>query len=181
MHGPLECQVSPFMVPAAMMTVMPALPKDSQAPDFTLSDADGGNFSLREALAAGPVILTFFKTTCPTCQYALPFLDRLAGELDGNGATAIAVSQDTTIDGERFIAEYGYETRQIFDTEDSGFPVSNAYGLTNVPTVFLIEPGGRIAHTMVSWSKADVEEIASKLGVAAPFQRGEDVLPFRPG
>ena len=169
------------MVPAAMMTVMPALPKDSQAPDFTLSDADGGNFSLREALAAGPVILTFFKTTCPTCQYALPFLDRLAGELDGNGATAIAVSQDTTIDGERFIAEYGYETRQIFDTEDSGFPVSNAYGLTNVPTVFLIEPGGRIAHTMVSWSKADVEEIASKLGVAAPFQRGEDVLPFRPG
>ncbi len=154
---------------------------NSRAPDFTLSDADGGEFSLYDALGTGPVMLTFFKTSCPTCQYGLPFIDRLAGRFDGSGSTAIAVSQDTAIDGERFIAEYGYETRQIFDTEDSGFAVSDAYGLTHVPTVFLIQPGGRIAHTMVSWSKADVEEIARKLGVQPPFRRGESVLPFRPG
>ena len=146
-----------------------------------VTPADGGKFSLHEALAAGPVMLTFFKTTCPTCQYGLPFLDRLAGKLDGSGATAVSVSQDTALDGERFKIEYEYATRQILDTEDSGFAVSDAYGLTNVPTVFLIGPEGRIAHTMVSWSKADVEEIARKLGVDPPFEPGEDVLPFRPG
>ena len=160
---------------------MPALPRSSQAPDFTLSDADGVEFSLYDSLRSGPVLVTFFKTDCPTCQYGLPFLDRLAGSLNGSGATAIAVSQDTVLDGERFISEYGYRTRQVFDSADSGYAVSDAYGLTNVPTVFLIEPGGKIAHTMVSWSKADVEQIARKLGVPAPFNPGESVLPFRPG
>ena len=164
-----------------MMRPMAALSVGSKAPDFTLSDADGGQFSLYGSLSEGPVVLTFFKTSCPTCQYALPFLDRLAANLDGSGATAITVSQDTPFDSERFIAEYGYATRQVFDPEDSGFEVSNAYGITNVPTVFLIDRDGRIAHTMVSWSKADVEEIAGKLRLDAPFSPEEDVLPFKPG
>ncbi len=163
------------------MKGMPALPRNARAPDFELTDADGVPFRLHEALAGGPVLLTFFKTDCPTCQYGLPYLDRLARSLEGRPATAIAVSQDTDREGEMFRLEFGYETRQVFDTLESGYEVSDAYGLTNVPTVFLVEPSGRIAHTMVSWSKADVEAIAAKLGAPAPFRSGESVLPFRPG
>jgi len=44
-----------------------------------------------------------------------------------------------------------------------------AYGLINVQTVFLVGPNGRIEHTVVSWSKADGEERAGKLGVDSPF------------
>ena len=160
---------------------MSALPQGSRAPDFVLSDADGEQFRLSSALRSGPVLVTFYKTDCPTCQYGLPFLDRLGGGLDGSGATAVVVSQDTPFHSERFSVEYGVLTRQLFDTEDSGFAVSDAYRLTNVPSTFLIAQDGRIAHTMVSWSKADVEEIARKLNVRPPFEPGEDVLPFRPG
>ena len=160
---------------------MAALSKHSRAPDFSLRDADGDEFNLYGALGKGPVLLTFYKSSCPTCQYALPFLDRLARSFDDTTISAVTVCQDPPLDAERFKAEFGFETRQVFDSEESGFVVSNAYGLTNVPTVFLINPGGGIAHTMVSWSKADVEEIARQLGVAAPFAPGEQVLPFRPG
>ena len=160
---------------------MAALPQGSRAPDFVLTDSDGEQFRLFSALRSGPVLVTFYKTDCPTCQYGLPFLDRLAGGLGGSGATAVVVSQDTPFESERFAAEYEFSTRQVFDTEDSGFAVSDAYGLTNVPSTFLIADDGRIAHTMVSWSKADVEEIARKLDVSPPFEPGEDVLPFRPG
>lgn len=160
---------------------MAALGRNASAPEFTLPDADGREFTLFEALRSGPVMLTFFKTTCPTCQYGLPFLDRLAAKLDGSGASSVAVSQDTPLDGERFKHELGYSTRQVFDSEEGGFEVSNAYGITNVPTVFLVEPDGRIAHTMVSWSKADVEELAAKLQVDPPFEPGESVLPYKPG
>ena len=160
---------------------MAALAQGSRAPDFALTDADGEQFHLSSALRSGPVLVTFYKTDCPTCQYGLPFLDRLAGGLGGSGATAVAVSQDTPFESERFAASYEFSTRQVFDTEDSGFAVSDAYGLTNVPSTFLIAQDGRIAHTMVSWSKADVEEIAWKLDVSPPFKPGEDVLPFRPG
>ena len=162
------------------MSSMAALPQDSQAPDFRLLDAEGEEFHLYTALESGRVLLTFYKASCPTCQYALPYLDRFDSMVDGSAA-AVTVSQDTPGDAERFNAEFGYATKQVFDTEDAGFEVSNAYGLTNVPTVFLVGPNGRIEHTMVSWSKADVEELAGKLGVDSPFQPGEDVLVYKPG
>lgn len=159
---------------------MAALPRGSRAPDFSLRDADGSEFQLYSALASGPVLLTFFKASCSTCDYALPYLDRFNANLNGSG-TAVAVSQDTPADAERFNLEHGYATRQVFDTEETGFAVSDAYGLTNVPTVFLVGTDGVIKHTMVSWSKADVEELAGKLGLDSPFLAGEDVLVYRPG
>ena len=159
---------------------MAALEQGSQAPDFRLQDADGGEFHLYSALESGPVLLTFYKTSCPTCQYALPYLDRVNSMLDGSAA-AVTVSQDSPQESERFGVEFGYRNQQVFDAEEAGFEVSNAYGLTHVPTVFLVGSGGRIEHTMVSWSKADVEELATKLGKDSPFQPGEDVLDFKPG
>ena len=159
---------------------MAALPRGSRAPDFSLRDADGSEFQLYSALASGPVLLTFFKASCSTCDYALPYLDRFHAELNGSG-TAVAVSQDTPADAERFNLEHGYATRQVFDTEETGFAVSDAYGLTNVPTVFLVGTDGLIEHTMVSWSRADVEELAGKLGLDSPFLADEDVLIYRPG
>ncbi len=160
---------------------MAALLAGQSAPDFRLLDANGEEFHLSRQLRAGPVLLTFFKTDCPTCQYALPFLDRFGKALDGMSAETVAVCQDRPAEAERFAAEFHYETRVVFDKLESGFPVSNDYGLTNVPTVFLIQQDGRIAHSAVSWSKPDVEEIAAKLGVRAPFLPGERVQPFRPG
>ena len=163
------------------MRRMAALSAGVDAPDFRLLDADGVEFHLLRQLDTGPVVLTFFKTSCPTCQYGLPYLDRLASDLAGTTAESIAVCQDSPGDAERFKLEFNYKTRVLFDTEEADFPVSNSYGLTNVPTVFLIQPQGDIAHTGVNWSKSDVEEIAGKLGVTAPFGPGEEVLSFRPG
>ena len=53
---------------------MAALNAGVLAPDFTLPTVQGGQVSLRQALAKGPVVLVFFKVSCPVCQYALPFL-----------------------------------------------------------------------------------------------------------
>ena len=56
---------------------MAALNPGTVAPDFTLQAMDGKRFSLFETLDQGPVLAVFFKISCPTCQYALPFLQRL--------------------------------------------------------------------------------------------------------
>ena len=160
---------------------MAALKSGTDAPDFRLLDAGGEEFHLRRQLDTGPVVLTFFKTSCPTCRYGLPYLDRLASALEGTTAESIAVCQDTPGDAERFKLDFDFKTRVVFDTEEADFPVSNAYGLTNVPTVFLIQRHGDIAHTGVGWSRSDIEEIAAKLGVSTPFSPGEVVLPFKPG
>ncbi|MGB8734029.1 MAG: hypothetical protein WCC99_22450, partial [Candidatus Sulfotelmatobacter sp.] len=67
------------------------------------------------------------------------------------------------------------------------YPVSNAYGLTNVPTIFWIAADGEIELSSVGWLKADFSEINRKMaefGRTAPatlFQPGEDVRDFRAG
>jgi hypothetical protein len=67
------------------------------------------------------------------------------------------------------------------------YPVSNAYGLTNVPTIFWIAEDGEIEVSSVGWVKADYEAINRKLaetGKVAPaivFKPGEEVREFRAG
>jgi hypothetical protein len=67
------------------------------------------------------------------------------------------------------------------------YPVSNAYGLTNVPTIFWIAEDGEIEVSSVGWVKAEFELInrkmaeAGKIAAAAVFKSGEEVRDFRAG
>jgi hypothetical protein len=65
--------------------------------------------------------------------------------------------------------------------------VSNAYGITNVPTTFLISPDGKIELTSVGWSRRDMEELSRSLArslhiaPAQVFHPGEDVPASKAG
>ena len=56
---------------------MAALQAGVRAPEFSLPTVDGKHLSLAEALEKGPVVLAFFKVSCPVCQYAFPFYQRM--------------------------------------------------------------------------------------------------------
>ncbi len=166
---------------------MAALEPGSKAPDFSLPDRDGEMRSLRAALEKGPVLLTFFKVTCPTCQYALPFFDRLRKAAVESPVTFWAVSQNEPEGTAAFNREFDLEPPQLFDSEDENFPVSNAYGITHVPSSFLIEQDGTISISSVSWDKGEFEQISERLAAAASaadltvFNPGEDVLDYKAG
>jgi hypothetical protein len=67
------------------------------------------------------------------------------------------------------------------------FPVSNAYGLTNVPTAFWIAEDGEIEISSVGWVRQEFEEMARKAAAVAGtspkpvFQPSEQVADFRAG
>ena len=65
-----------------------------RAPDFDLQDDHGRVRSLREMVKSGPVLVAFFKTTCPVCQLAFPFLDRIHRVQAAQAITIFGVSQD---------------------------------------------------------------------------------------
>ena len=123
---------------------MAALNRGTSAPDFTLQTMNGKQFSLREALARGPVLAAFFKISCPVCQYAFPFLQRIYEAHGKKNVTIVGISQNGKKDTADFIREYGLTFPVLLD-ETSSYPVSNAYGLTNVPTTFWIAQDGEIA------------------------------------
>jgi cytochrome c biogenesis protein CcmG/thiol:disulfide interchange protein DsbE len=170
---------------------MAALPAGTKAPDFSLPAIsilvnDGGKFSLQEVLKQGPVLAAFFKVSCPTCQYTFPFLERLHRAHGGMKITIVGISQNNASDTAAFLKEYGVTFPTLLD-DLNGYAVSNAYGLTNVPTLFLIGQDGKIEITSVGWVKPEIEDINRKLAAAQQtqpipiFKPGEDVRDFRAG
>ena len=165
---------------------MAALTAGKTAPDFTSPTMNGAEFSLSTALRHGPVLLVFFKISCPVCQYALPFLERIYKSQRGKPVRVVGVSQDDRQGTAAFLREYGITLPVALD-DPKQYPVSNAYGLTNVPSLFLIAPDGAIEISSVGWSREEIEQINRRLAEAAGapaaplFLPGEQVADFRPG
>src|SRR5437764_8437192 len=110
------------------------LKNGDRAPDFTLKSVDGQPVGLADLLNRGQLLLAFFKISCPTCQYALPFLNRLRSE------NVVSVSQDDAVATREFNNAFQVTVPTLLDSARQHYPVSNAYGLTNVPAFYLIEP-----------------------------------------
>jgi peroxiredoxin len=165
---------------------MAALATGAKAPNFELPALDGKKFSLSEELAHGPIVLAFFKASCPTCQYAFPYLERLHRAYGSKGVRLIGISQNDAKETAAFIKEFGITFPVLLDDTRS-YPASNAYGLTNVPSIFWIAQDGEIEVSSVGWMKADFEEInrrmaeAGRIATAVVFRPGEDVRDFQAG
>ncbi len=166
---------------------MPALDAGVVAPEFTLPTVGGKQVSLKDALQKGPVLLAFFKVSCPVCQYAFPFYERVFQSNRSDNVTVLGISQDDAKKTKAFLEEYGVTFPVAIDDGSKGYATSNAYGLTNVPTAFLIAPSGEIEVSSIGWSKRDVEAIQQRLAdyrnqKPAPIWRGgESVQEFRGG
>jgi peroxiredoxin len=165
---------------------MAALVSGTKAPEFELKTTNGKPFSLRDELVRGPVVLAFFKVSCPTCQYAFPYLERLHKAYRQKGVKLVGISQNDAVETAAFMKDFGVTFSVLLD-EPSRYPVSNAYGLTNVPSTFWIAQDGEIEISSVGWVKAEFELInrkmaeADRVPPAAVFKPGEDVRDFRAG
>jgi peroxiredoxin len=165
---------------------MAALPAGTKAPEISLPSLDGSKFSLQAALKQGPVLAAFYKISCPICQYTFPFIERLHKAYGDKKITIVGISQNTQRDTAAFMKEYGVTFRNLLD-DPNGYAVSNAYGLTTVPSLFLIGQDGQIEITSVGWVKKEVEDINRKLAAAQQtplppiFRPGEDISDFRAG
>ena len=165
---------------------MATLKAGTSAPDFALPTIDGKKFSLRDAVARGPVLAAFFKVSCPTCQYAFPFLERIYKANGNKNVTIVGISQNEKKDTAAFMKEYGVTFPVLLD-DTKTYPISNAYGLTNVPSIFWIAQDGEIEISSVGWDRHEIEDMSRKAAEATGgraksiFQPGESVADFRAG
>ncbi len=149
----------------------------SRAPDFRLARLDDSETSLADLIANGPVVLVFFKITCPVCQLTLPFLDRIhqPGRLPVYG-----VSQNDSEDTQEFNGRFHIRFPVLLDRAKDKYPASNAYGISTVPTTFLVERDGTIARVIEGWSRKEIERLGGKAGIQ-PFRQGENVPEWKAG
>src|SRR5271168_3273716 len=157
------------------------------APDFSLKGLDGKDYVLGKLLERGPVVAAFFKISCPVCQFTFPFLERLYKRYGGDGVTFLGISQDDARDTKEFAKEFGATFPMLLDEKQKGYLASNAYGLTTVPTIFLIETDGTVKVSCMGFDKKELEAIAAELAerkkiALAPLFRPDEVVPAnKPG
>jgi peroxiredoxin len=166
---------------------MPELQAGVKAPEIKLPLVDGREFSLSHARQRGPVVVAFFKVSCPVCQFAFPYLERMY-KAYGNSrkVTLVGVSQDNAKDTEAFNREFGVSFPVLLD-DIAKYPASNAYKLTNVPSIFLISPEGEVETSIVGWSKQEMEGLGRTLAEASGalpvpiVLAGEKIPDYKPG
>jgi len=157
------------------------------APGFSLKGLDGKIYSLEALREKGPVVATFFKISCPVCQFTFPFLQRLYQRYGDDSVNFLGISQDDAKATAGFAREYGATFPMVLDEKEKGYPASIAYGLTNVPTIFLIDTDGAVRVASMGFVKDDLERIAAELAERrkiAPsplFRPNESVPANKPG
>ena len=158
-----------------------------KAPGFTAKALDGKEYSLAKLLQQGPVVAAFFKISCPVCQFTFPFLERLYRRYGSENVAFLGISQDDASSTKQFAKEFGVTFAMLLDEKQKGYAASNAYGLTNVPTIFLIEKDGSVKVSCMGFEKKGLEDIATelaghrKMAPSSLFLAGESVPAHKPG
>src|SRR5580704_153841 len=149
----------------------------SPAPPFQLKDLHGADVSLDQILGKGPVLFAFYKISCPVCQLTFPFLERLAAS---SSVQIVGISQDDSAATQAFNQRFGVTFPTLLDQSKDGYPASNAFGISSVPSMFLVEPDGHIAKAIGGFSKRDLEALGDRAGVQT-FRKEENVPEWKAG
>jgi len=155
----------------------------NRAPDFSLprlvEGESGEEVSLAGLLAKGPAVLVFFKISCPVCQMTLPFLERIHTAA-GAALPIYGISQNDARETRDFARHYGLTFPLLLDDEDADFVVSNAFGISSVPTLFVVEMDGAISTAAEGWSRRDIAALGERAGTN-PLRPSDNVPELKAG
>ena len=161
---------------------MTILGKGEPAPDFTLRDLEGQPHTL--SAGPWPTLLVFMKSTCGTCQFTAPYVQRLRETVPRRAARILLVMEDGEAEAREFATRHGLSGPVLLEQEP--WAVSAAYGLESVPGFFLVEEGTVVSTSFQAFQRDPLAEIAADLarrgghGSVRFFEEGE-VPVLRPG
>lgn len=113
-----------------------------------------------------PLLLAFFKTSCPTCKLAWPYLQRLHAAYGGTAVKVVGVSQNGAAESEDFFEEFGKAAFDLVLDPEPGFAASNAFRVEAVPHLVLISPEGSFEEIFSGWSKEKMEGLGTRFAAS---------------
>jgi len=131
------------------------------APDFTLSDLEGGRFYLN-AQKGKVLLLNFWSVHCVPCLQEMPLLQKLQEDYSKKGAVVIGICNDPGEAGyiDSFLKGLGVTYPVLMDTENK---VSSLYNIHALPATYIIDQQGIIQYNMTGYAEGYVKMYISKL------------------
>jgi thiol-disulfide isomerase/thioredoxin len=148
-------------------------------PEAVFLDAAGAKRSTREILAGSkglPTLFAFFKVSCPTCQLAWPYVQRLHELYGGRAVRVAGVCQNAAPEGAAYYRTYGGAAFDLFVDAEPRFDASNAFGVESVPHLVLVSPEGKVVRVQTGWSRREMEELGREIAKT----KGLTVTPVVP-
>ena len=137
----------------------PALARAPMAPPFTVTTAEGKEFTL-DSMGGRVVLVDFWATWCGPCNQELPHIKKIAQEFAGQPFVLISVSWDSDqAKWSEFVQKNGMTWNQYRDADHS---LSEAYGVQAIPHYFTIDADGVLEAEKIG-SGADIEGKLKKL------------------
>ncbi|MCI0331486.1 MAG: TlpA family protein disulfide reductase [candidate division Zixibacteria bacterium] len=155
------------------------------APALSLAGTDGKKHGLDEIKNKGIGFFAFFKVSCPTCQYTFPFLERIHQKIKDKGIPFWGIVQDPMDKALEFARQYGTSFPHLID--DRPHLVSKIYGISIVPTWYLLDGNLKVLATGEGWVKKEYVDLATLLAektgaeILGLFNPEENVVELKPG
>lgn len=122
------------------------------SPDFTLESLTGEMVTLSD-FAGQMVVLNFWATWCPPCREEIPDFQATWEKYEGKGVVFLGVSMDQNrSDVESFIKDSGVTYTILLDLSGQA---ANLYGITAIPTTFMLDVDGTVLFSQVGGMTAD--------------------------
>jgi cytochrome c biogenesis protein CcmG/thiol:disulfide interchange protein DsbE len=144
------------------------------APAFTAHALDGRPVSLQD-FKGKVVVLNVWATWCEPCRYEMPALDRMYQQLASNGVVVLGVSIDVTKGQTDGLGNMGGDVAEFVKEYKLTFPVAvdpeqkikQRYGITGLPTTFIIGKDGKVVEKRLGPAKWDEPPYIDKIRALA--------------
>ena len=163
LNAPVNKSLFAYTPPTdAKLSVAPVLlASGTAAPDFTVQDKDGKPVKLSD-YKGKTVVLDFWATWCGPCQSSLPHTTALAKQYANKNVVVLAVNVwDTPAAFQAWLPkhpEYAPLHFAIDPNSDQSKSVASAlYGVSGIPTQYIIGPNGKIIKSIVGYAAGDTQ------------------------
>jgi peroxiredoxin len=148
--------VPPSVVKAFADAGLPVPGNTTGAIDFTLPLLDGTHQKLSD-LKGNVVFLNFWATWCPPCRQEMPSMETFYQRFKGRGLEILAVDCQEEL---RDVSAFMRRNRLSFPAAlDTSGKVSSDYGISAIPTTYVIDRSGKIILKVVGGRNWDNPKI----------------------
>ena len=137
--------------------------KEIVAADFAARSLDGKNVKLGD-FKGKVVFLNFWATWCGPCKSEVKDIDKLHDTLKGEAFTVVAVDLR---EDKRIVSSFMARERLDFPVYlDPDGKIASLYGVSGIPTTYIVDPDGRVAGRAVgprAWGSEESIELMRSL------------------
>ena len=135
-------------------------PRGPKAPPFSLDSVMGGG---KVTIPEGKVVIVdFWATWCAPCKKSFPKLQELYVKYKSSGLEIIAISVDDDKKGVPGFVKANGDAKFLV-AWDKDHAVANAFKPDSMPTTFILDKSGNIAHTHKGYRDGETDEMEKEI------------------